>query len=160
MARTDDDTWDLASSVGATATMVAASRAMASKTERPLINDPFAEPLVRAVGLDLFTKLATGELIGAIVGLEKTLAFHISGHVLHSIFWKNQSPDGGDKPDGALGSAIDEHFGSFDKFKEEFSKSAVGNFGSGWNRDHRYDRSIHQLERRQGRTRRHRNRCA
>src|SRR5580704_11420537 len=38
---------------------------------------------------------------GAIVGLEKTLAFHISGHVLHSIFWKNQSPDGGDKPDGA-----------------------------------------------------------
>ena len=51
MARTDDDTWDLASSVGATATMVAASRAMASKTERPLIDDPFAEPLVRAVGL-------------------------------------------------------------------------------------------------------------
>jgi methyltransferase (TIGR00027 family) len=65
MARTDDDTWDLASSVGATATMVAASRAMASKTEHPLINDPFAEPLVRAVGLDLFTKLATGELTPA-----------------------------------------------------------------------------------------------
>ena len=39
---------------------------------------------------------------GAMVGLEKTLAFHISGHVLHSIFWKNLSPDGGDKPDGAL----------------------------------------------------------
>src|ERR1700745_2693795 len=58
MARTDDDTWDLASSVGATATMVAAARAMASKTEQPLINDPFAEPLVRAVGLDLFTPLA------------------------------------------------------------------------------------------------------
>jgi len=65
MARTDDDTWDLASSVGATATMVAAARAMASKTEHPLINDPFAEPLVRAVGLDLFTKLATGELTPA-----------------------------------------------------------------------------------------------
>jgi methyltransferase (TIGR00027 family) len=62
MTRTDDDTWDLASSVGATATMVAASRAMASKVERPLINDPYAEPLVRAVGLDLFTRLATGEL--------------------------------------------------------------------------------------------------
>ena len=40
MARTDDDTWDLASSVGATATMVAAARAMASKAEQPLINDP------------------------------------------------------------------------------------------------------------------------
>ncbi len=62
MARTDDDTWDLASSVGATATMVAAARAMASKAESPLIDDPFAEPLVRAVGLDLFTKLASGEL--------------------------------------------------------------------------------------------------
>jgi methyltransferase (TIGR00027 family) len=62
MARTDGDTWDLASSVGATATMVAAARAMASKTERPLISDPYAEPLVRAVGLELFTKLATGEL--------------------------------------------------------------------------------------------------
>ena len=62
MARTDDDTWDLASSVGATATMVAAARAMASKTERPLINDPFAEPLVRAVGLDFFVKMMDGEL--------------------------------------------------------------------------------------------------
>src|SRR6202012_4347826 len=62
MARTDDDTWNLASSVGATATMVAAARAMASKAEQPLINDPYAEPLVRAVGLDLFTRLATGEL--------------------------------------------------------------------------------------------------
>ncbi len=62
MARTDDDTWDLASSVGATATMVASARAMASKADKPLINDPYAEPLVRAVGLDLFTKLASGEL--------------------------------------------------------------------------------------------------
>jgi len=65
MGRTDGDTWDLASSVGATATMVAASRAMASKAERPLINDPYAEPLVRAVGLDLFTRLAAGELTPA-----------------------------------------------------------------------------------------------
>jgi len=62
MTRSDDDTWDLASSVGATATMVASARAMASKADRPLINDPYAEPLVRAVGLDLFTKLAAGEL--------------------------------------------------------------------------------------------------
>jgi methyltransferase (TIGR00027 family) len=62
MARTDNDTWDLASSVGATATMVAAARAMASKAERPLINDPFAEPLVKAVGVDLFARLVSGEL--------------------------------------------------------------------------------------------------
>lgn len=62
MARAHDDNWDLASSVGATATMVAAGRAMASKDPRGLINDPFAEPLVRAVGVDLFTKMIDGEL--------------------------------------------------------------------------------------------------
>jgi methyltransferase (TIGR00027 family) len=62
MTRTDDDTWDLASSVGATATLVAAARAMAGRAQRPLIVDPFAEPLVRAVGVDLFTRLASGEL--------------------------------------------------------------------------------------------------
>jgi methyltransferase (TIGR00027 family) len=62
MARTDRDTWDLASSVGATATMVAAARAAASRRPHPVINDPFAEPLVRAVGLDLFTKAASGEM--------------------------------------------------------------------------------------------------
>jgi methyltransferase (TIGR00027 family) len=59
--RYEGDTWDLASSVGATATMVAAARAMANRAEHPLINDPFAEPLVRAVGVDLLTRLASGE---------------------------------------------------------------------------------------------------
>jgi methyltransferase (TIGR00027 family) len=62
MPRTHDDNWDLASSVGVTATMVAASRAMATRDPRGLINDPFAEPLVRAVGVDLFTKMLDGEL--------------------------------------------------------------------------------------------------
>jgi methyltransferase (TIGR00027 family) len=62
MARTENDTWDLASSVGATATMVAAARAMATTADNALINDPFAEPLVRAVGVDFFTRLVTGEL--------------------------------------------------------------------------------------------------
>ena len=51
MARTDDDTWDLATSVGATATVVAAARALAGRQGDPLVNDPFAEPLVRAVGI-------------------------------------------------------------------------------------------------------------
>src|SRR3974390_3149461 len=62
MPRAHDDNWDLASSVGVTATMVAAGRAMATKDPRGLINDPFAEPLVRAVGGDLFTKVMDGEL--------------------------------------------------------------------------------------------------
>lgn len=61
-SRYEGDTWDLASSVGATATMVAAARAVATRAARPLINDPFAEPLVRAVGVDLLARLASGEL--------------------------------------------------------------------------------------------------
>lgn len=63
MARTDDDTWDLATSVGATATMVAAGRARA--TRDGLIDDRFAEPLVRAVGVDFMTRWAAGELDSA-----------------------------------------------------------------------------------------------
>jgi methyltransferase (TIGR00027 family) len=62
MARTDNDTWDLASSVGATATAVAASRAMASQGPDPLLDDPWADPLVRAVGIDRFIKLVDGEI--------------------------------------------------------------------------------------------------
>ena len=62
MARAHDDSWDLASSVGATATMIAAGRAMATKDPRRLIDDPFAEPLVRAVGLDLFVKMIDGSV--------------------------------------------------------------------------------------------------
>ncbi|CDO87311.1 SAM-dependent methyltransferase [Mycobacterium triplex] len=68
MARTDDDDWDLASGVGVTATIVAAGRAMATRDSRGLINDPFAEPLVRAVGLDFFTKMMDGELDMAAIG--------------------------------------------------------------------------------------------
>jgi methyltransferase (TIGR00027 family) len=62
MPRTEGDSWDLASSVGATATMVAAARAAATRSPQPVITDEYAEPLVRAVGLDVFTKLASGEL--------------------------------------------------------------------------------------------------
>jgi methyltransferase (TIGR00027 family) len=62
MPRTDNDTWDLATSVGATATMVAAARAVATKADNPLINDQYAEPLVKAVGVDFLTRWATGDL--------------------------------------------------------------------------------------------------
>ena len=68
----------------------------------------------------------------AIVGLEKTLAFNLSGHVLHSIFWTNLSPDGGDKPTGELAAAIDENFGSFDQFKDHLSQATTTVQGSGW----------------------------
>jgi Fe-Mn family superoxide dismutase len=67
-----------------------------------------------------------------IVGLEKNLAFNVSGHVLHSIFWKNLSPAGGGKPEGELAAAIEEYFGSFDGFKAHLNESSVTIQGSGW----------------------------
>lgn len=82
--------------------------------------------------LDKLAEARSKEDFGAIVGLEKTLAFNLSGHVLHSIFWTNLSPDGGDKPTGGLASAIDEHFGSFDAFKAHFTQATSTIQGSGW----------------------------
>jgi methyltransferase (TIGR00027 family) len=81
MARADGDTWDLASGVGATATMVAAGRAMASMDPRGLINDPFARPLVEAVGMNFFTKQINGEL-------------HVSGMDAQSIAYVQMMVDG------------------------------------------------------------------
>ena len=63
---------------------------------------------------------------------EKNLAFNLGGHVNHSVFWENLSPDGGDKPTGELAAAIDEFFGSFDAFQKHFAANAVGIQGSGW----------------------------
>ncbi len=64
--------------------------------------------------------------------LQKDLAFNLGGHVNHSIFWTNMSPDGGDKPVGELASALDDNFGSFDKFQAHFTATAMGVQGSGW----------------------------
>ncbi|MET8866062.1 superoxide dismutase [Nonomuraea sp. NPDC004580] len=69
---------------------------------------------------------------GGLVGLEKTYAFNLSGHVLHTIFWQNLSPDGGDRPDGDLAAAIDEHFGSFEAFKRQLTTATATVQGSGW----------------------------
>ena len=65
MPRTENDTWDLASSVGATATMVAAARAVASRSDQIRSSTTVRRALVRAVGVDFFTRLATGELTPA-----------------------------------------------------------------------------------------------
>jgi Fe-Mn family superoxide dismutase len=54
------------------------------------------------------------------------------GHLNHTLFWESMSPDGGGGPSGDLGSAIDDAFGSFDAFKEQFEAAGVGQFGSGW----------------------------
>jgi superoxide dismutase, Fe-Mn family len=63
---------------------------------------------------------------------EKNLAFNLGGHVNHSVFWANLSPDGGDKPVGELAAAIDEFFGSFEGFQKHFTAAAAGVQGSGW----------------------------
>jgi len=64
--------------------------------------------------------------------LEKDLAFHLGGHVNHSIFWTNLAPDSDGAPEGELGAAVDDFFGSFDKFKAHFTATAMGIQGSGW----------------------------
>jgi superoxide dismutase, Fe-Mn family len=64
--------------------------------------------------------------------LEKALAFNLSGHVLHSLFWQNLMPRGGEKPDGELAEALDRDFGGFDQFKRQLTEAASTIMGSGW----------------------------
>lgn len=67
-----------------------------------------------------------------IAALEHALAFNVSGHVLHSLFWQNLSPDGGGEPQGALADAIGRDFGSVDLLRQQVNKAAAGVMGSGW----------------------------
>ena len=64
--------------------------------------------------------------------LERDLAFNVSGHVLHSVFWTNLSPDGGGAPTGELESVIEETFGGFDDFRHQMTEAASTIQGSGW----------------------------
>ena len=68
----------------------------------------------------------------ALPKLEKDLAFNLGGHINHSIFWKNMSPDGGGEPAGALGDALTEAFAGFAQFQKHFSETALTIQGSGW----------------------------
>jgi len=68
----------------------------------------------------------------AINQLQKNLAFHLSGHVLHSLLWKNMAPKAGGQPDGELAAAIKESFGSFDGMKDQLTEAALNIQGSGW----------------------------
>ena len=69
---------------------------------------------------------------GALVGLEKTLAFNVSGHLLHTLYWQNMSPDGGGRPEGDLADSITEHFGSFEAFHGQLTAATTAVQGSGW----------------------------
>jgi len=85
----------------------------------------------------IFEKLEKARKEGADFDVKATLrelSFHIGGHLLHSLFWANLAPSGkgGGKPSGNLGAAIEKEFGSFDKFRKEFSLAATSVEGSGW----------------------------
>jgi Fe-Mn family superoxide dismutase len=81
-------------------------------------------------------KKSVEELIGNIDGLPEAVRTPVrnngGGHVNHTMFWATMSPDGGGAPDGALGEAIDEAFGTFETFKQQFAKAGMTRFGSGW----------------------------
>ena len=67
-----------------------------------------------------------------LTALERSLAFNLSGHILHSIFWKNLAPKAGGTPDGEFATALKEHFGSFERFRKQMTEVAGTIMGSGW----------------------------
>ena len=69
---------------------------------------------------------------GNLPALERGLAFNLSGHVLHSLFWRNMAPKAGGRPEGELAAAIDRDFGSFQKFQKQLNAAAGSIMGSGW----------------------------
>jgi len=85
----------------------------------------------------IFQRLDKARKEGADIDVKATLkelSFNIGGHILHSLFWGNLAPagKGGGKPGGVLGDAIEKEFGSFERFKKEFTQAAVSVEGSGW----------------------------
>jgi Fe-Mn family superoxide dismutase len=82
--------------------------------------------------LEKLEQARSSEDFDALVGLQKTLAFNVSGHVLHSIYWKNLSPDGGGKPEGELMAAIESQFGSFEAMRAQLTQATNLVQGSGW----------------------------
>ena len=84
------------------------------------------------VTLDRLAEMRARGQFDSIVGVEKTLAFNLSGHILHSIFWTNLTPHGGGQPDGELRGAIERCFGSFAIFQRQLSHATITVQGSGW----------------------------
>ena len=64
--------------------------------------------------------------------LERNLAFNVSGHVLHSVFWTNLSPSGGGEPRGELAGVVEDTFGGFEPFRAQMTQAAATIQGSGW----------------------------
>ena len=81
-------------------------------------------------------KLSVEDLVAKVnevpTDLKKMVINNAGGHANHSLFWTVMSPQGGGQPTGAVAKAIDEQLGSFDAFKDAFTKAAISRFGSGW----------------------------
>jgi superoxide dismutase, Fe-Mn family len=82
--------------------------------------------------LEQFDDIRTRGDYSRVAPLEKVLAFNLSGHILHSIFWMNMMPKGGGEPDGELRAQIDRDFGGFDALKKQLNQAASTIMGSGW----------------------------
>jgi Fe-Mn family superoxide dismutase len=67
-----------------------------------------------------------------LASMERALAFNLSGHILHSLFWQNLTPRGGEQPEGPLAEAITRDFGTFEAFKAQLTRVASTIMGSGW----------------------------
>jgi Fe-Mn family superoxide dismutase len=82
--------------------------------------------------LEKLAETRENDEFATIAMLEKNLAFNVSGHVLHSVFWTNLSPNGGGDPGGQLQDAIEANFGGVDRFRAQMSEAAATIQGSGW----------------------------
>ena len=82
--------------------------------------------------LEKLDEARTKEDFTRVASLERALAFNLSGHILHSIFWQNLAPKAGGKPKGDLARVIDRDFSGFDKFKRQLNEVAASIMGSGW----------------------------
>ncbi|MFP4471746.1 MAG: superoxide dismutase [Bacteroidales bacterium] len=92
----------------------------------------YYDKFMNAVKGSEYENLEFAELLKRMSGAPAAVRNNGGGFLNHDLFWKVMSKDGGGKPQGELAEAIDKAFGSFDKFKEEFSNAAAGRFGSGW----------------------------
>jgi len=82
--------------------------------------------------LDKLDEARRKEDFSRVAALERTLAFNLSGHILHSIFWQNMAPKGGGTPSGDFVNALQKDFGNFERFRKQLTEVASTIMGSGW----------------------------
>lgn len=84
------------------------------------------------IAIDQLDEARSNDDLTKLVALERSLAFNLSGHILHSLFWRNMSPNGGGRPTGALAELLARDFGDFEMFQKQLNRVAATVMGSGW----------------------------